>query len=123
MYKTGDLGKWRTDGSKLLDIMGRVDDQVKIKGFRVELDGVAAAIEVSSPDETVHARTNVERMESVPGVHSGAALLVDDELVGIYAPEEIDEACIRSACAKIQPYYACPTRYIKLREMPTTVNG
>ena len=47
MYKTGDLGQWRLDGSGLLDILGRNDDQVKVKGFRVELDGVGAAMEVS----------------------------------------------------------------------------
>lgn len=61
MFNTGDLGKWRPDGR--LDHLGRVDDQVKVKvgmsdilfgqsltdpqGFRVELDGVSAAMEVS----------------------------------------------------------------------------
>lgn len=45
MFNTGDLGRWRPDGQ--LDHLGRVDDQVKVKGFRVELDGVAAAMEVS----------------------------------------------------------------------------
>ena len=61
MFNTGDLGKWRADGT--LDHLGRVDDQVKVKvcytapspfqmlmsvmqGFRVELDGVSAAMEV-----------------------------------------------------------------------------
>ena len=39
MFNTGDLGRWRSDGR--LEHLGRVDDQVKIKGFRVELDGVA----------------------------------------------------------------------------------
>lgn len=46
MYNTGDLGRWRADGE--LEHMGRVDDQVKVKGFRVELDGVSAAMEVGS---------------------------------------------------------------------------
>jgi uncharacterized protein YijF (DUF1287 family) len=46
MFNTGDLGRWRPDGQ--LDHLGRVDDQVKVKGFRVELDGVAAAMEVSN---------------------------------------------------------------------------
>jgi len=47
MFNTGDLGRWRKDGQ--LDHMGRVDDQVKVKGFRVELDGVTAAMRASSP--------------------------------------------------------------------------
>lgn len=46
MFNTGDLGKWRMDGQ--LDHLGRTDDQVKVKGFRVELDGVATAMEVSN---------------------------------------------------------------------------
>ena len=44
MFNTGDLGRWRADGR--LEHLGRVDDQVKIKGFRVELDGVVSAMEV-----------------------------------------------------------------------------
>lgn len=44
MFNTGDLGRWRKDGQ--LDHLGRADDQVKVKGFRVELDGVAAAMRV-----------------------------------------------------------------------------
>lgn len=44
MFNTGDIVRWREDGS--LDTFGRSDDQVKIKGFRVELDGVSAVIEV-----------------------------------------------------------------------------
>lgn len=44
MFNTGDLGRWRPGGQ--LEHLGRIDDQVKVKGFRVELDGVAAAMEV-----------------------------------------------------------------------------
>ncbi len=46
MFNTGDLGHWRPDGQ--IDHLGRVDDQVKVKGFRVELDGVTTAMEVRS---------------------------------------------------------------------------
>lgn len=65
MFNTGDIGRWRDDGT--LEHLGRADDQVKIKvsarrhtsmqgslkrhlskGFRVELDGVSAAMEVST---------------------------------------------------------------------------
>jgi len=44
MFNTGDLASWNTDGS--LRHLGRIDDQVKVKGFRVELDSVITAVEV-----------------------------------------------------------------------------
>ncbi|KAG8796389.1 hypothetical protein FRC12_024565 [Ceratobasidium sp. 428] len=105
MYKTGDLGQWRNDGSGLLDVLGRTDDQAKIKGFRVELDGVAAT------------------METTAGVHSAVALLIDEELVGVYSPDSVDENAVMQACTNGQPYYARPSRYVKLSEMPMTSNG
>ena len=68
MFNTGDLCKWKEDGT--LEHLGRNDDQVKIKvcdetlevasvcvnatkGFRVELDGVSAVIEVRYPDGAI----------------------------------------------------------------------
>jgi acyl-coenzyme A synthetase/AMP-(fatty) acid ligase len=38
VYKTGDLGRTRTDGN--IEFLGRLDDQVKIRGYRVELQEI-----------------------------------------------------------------------------------
>ncbi|KAG5645161.1 hypothetical protein DXG03_006785 [Asterophora parasitica] len=62
MFNTGDLGRWRPDGQ--LEHLGRADDQVKVHGFRVELDGVGASL-----------RTH-------PEVHTSTALLIDGALWG-----------------------------------------
>jgi len=43
LYRTGDLAYWNTDGT--VQYVGRVDNQVKLRGFRVELDEIRLAIE------------------------------------------------------------------------------
>ncbi|KAK0212738.1 AMP-binding protein [Desarmillaria ectypa] len=103
MYNTGDIGKWRADGS--LDHLGRVDDQVKIKGFRVELDGVSAA------------------MQSCPEVTGACALLVEGELVGFYTPSEVAMVGVRDVVSRILPWYSVPTKFISIPSLPLTKNG
>jgi hypothetical protein len=103
MFNTGDLGVWRSDGQ--LDHRGRADDQVKVKGFRVELDGVGAAL-------CAH-----------PPVTDAVALLVGTELWGFVAPADVDLAAVRAAAARSQPYYAVPSQYLALPSFPHTKNG
>ncbi|CAE6451318.1 unnamed protein product [Rhizoctonia solani] len=83
----------------------RKEDRVKVKGFRVELYGVAAA------------------MKTTLGVEAAVALFIDGEIAGVFATDSVDGAVVRAACAKIQSYCACPFRYITISEMPTMTNG
>ncbi|PPQ69605.1 hypothetical protein CVT24_001361 [Panaeolus cyanescens] len=103
MFNTGDLGRWTSNGT--LEHLGRIDHQVKIKGFRVELDGVASA------------------METHPAVQAAVALLIDGELWGFYTPSNVSSEDVKAAAAKVQPYYAVPTRYLQLDDFPHTSNG
>lgn len=103
MYNTGDIGRWRADGS--IEMLGRVDDQVKVKGFRVELDGVSASL------------------ASAEGVFRAAALLIDGEIHGFICPSNCDMDAITRHLQRQQPYYAVPTHTHMLDDLPTTPNG
>ncbi|MGE0862777.1 MAG: non-ribosomal peptide synthase/polyketide synthase, partial [Vicinamibacterales bacterium] len=72
IYRTGDLGRWRHDGS--LEFIGRFDQQVKIRGFRVELGEVEAVI---ARHPSVHAAVVVD-VEREPG---------DRQIVAYVQPE------------------------------------
>ncbi|SJL05087.1 uncharacterized protein ARMOST_08459 [Armillaria ostoyae] len=103
MYNTGDIGKWREDGS--LDHLGRIDDQVKIKGFRVELDGISAA------------------MQSCPAVTGACAVLIGDELIGFYTPSSVDARSVQDAVCRILPWYSVPCKFLPIPALPLTKNG
>ncbi|KAI0535239.1 hypothetical protein GGR58DRAFT_515569 [Xylaria digitata] len=104
MFNTGDLGRWTKDGQ--LIPLGRKDDQVKIKGFRVELDGVSAAV------------------ESVPSVTKACALVVHDKLWAFYSgPDRLNEAEMSRIVGETLPYYAVPTQWMYIASIPFTPNG
>ncbi|KAL2755315.1 hypothetical protein ACRALDRAFT_1076991 [Sodiomyces alcalophilus JCM 7366] len=103
MYDTGDLCRWMPDGT--IDILGRADDQIKIKGFRVELDGVTAS------------------MNSCPAVGRAAALLIGDAIHGFVAPADCDLDALREHVKARQPYYAVPSKFHRLPALPLTANG
>ncbi|CAG8954990.1 hypothetical protein HYFRA_00008679 [Hymenoscyphus fraxineus] len=104
MFNTGDLCRWRPDGSIAHE--GRADDQVKIKGFRVELDSVAASI------------------EATPGVTKACAIFTEKVLWGFYTSAKfIDEATVKAVVAERQPYYAVPANFRFVESLPMTVNG
>ncbi|KAF2435911.1 acetyl-CoA synthetase-like protein [Tothia fuscella] len=104
MFNTGDLCKWRSDGT--LEHHGRIDDQVKVKGFRVELDGISAAV------------------EQYPGVVKASTLISNDMLHAFYcAPEDFEASAIREHVARLLPYYCVPDEIIYLPSIPLTPNG
>ncbi|MDQ1741764.1 MAG: hypothetical protein QOE23_103, partial [Pseudonocardiales bacterium] len=125
MYRTGDLVRRRADGS--LDYTGRADGQVKVRGFRVELGEVQAAL------------------LAVPGVREAAVLLREDHpgdkhlvgyLVGSGAGSGADSGAdsgrepgsdligaAREQLRRGLPDHLVPTRWVLLDRLPLTVNG
>ncbi|ORY16303.1 hypothetical protein BCR34DRAFT_622471 [Clohesyomyces aquaticus] len=104
MFNTGDLVQWRQDGS--LNTLGRIDEQVKVKGFRVELDGVSAVI------------------EDYPGITRACAALIDGTLHGFYTTMTfIDEDDLGKFVGRSLPYYSVPEHWNYLPAIPLTPNG
>ncbi|MFE0191075.1 amino acid adenylation domain-containing protein [Streptomyces sp. NPDC058989] len=109
MYRTGDLARWLSDGS--LEYLGRMDGQVKIRGNRVELGEVAAAL------------------GSVPGIRD--ALVVDrttaargTHLVGYYVADTAhDPVRLREHLARTLPGFMVPAYFLPIDAVPLTPNG
>lgn len=109
MYKTGDLGAWREDGSIIF--FGRKDYQVKINGFRIELGEIEnCLVEHVNIEEAVvlHKTSNSNRNFLC------AYLVAKTELF----PEEIQHFVSKSL-----PYYMVPSLYIQLKVFPRLHSG
>ncbi|SDQ24536.1 AMP-binding protein [Pseudovibrio sp. Tun.PSC04-5.I4] len=104
VFRTKDLGRWTETGE--LEHFGRVDDLVKIRGFRVELDGVSNTLEAT--DECDQAVT----------------LKFDNRnLVAFVSPATV---CTKTAAQSVKdklPYYCSPTLIVAMDELPRTPRG
>ena len=107
MYRTGDLVWWGADGQ--LRYLGRADEQVKIRGHRIELGEVRAALAgLDGVEQAV-----VIAREDRPG---------DKRLVA-YVTGTVEPAGVRGALAERLPAYMIPAAVVVVAELPLTPNG
>jgi acyl carrier protein len=107
MYRTGDLGRRLEDGQ--LEVLGRVDDQVKVRGFRVEPAEIEAALlQQDGIEETV-----------VLQMQDGEKGLIA-YLVSRVSP---DWKALRAGLASRLPSYMFPSAYVLVEKIPLLPNG
>ncbi|MBC7574446.1 MAG: amino acid adenylation domain-containing protein, partial [Herminiimonas sp.] len=107
MYKSGDLARYLADGS--IEYLGRIDNQVKIRGLRIELGEIESALAAQEGirDVLVLAR------EDVPGQQHLVAYLV-----GAVNAEQLRGVLLQSL-----PEYMVPAHFVQLDAFPLTSNG
>ena len=101
-YRTGDLARWRADGE--LEVLGRADFQIKVRGFRIE------------PGE----------VESVLGAHpdvSASVVVARGDRLVAYVVGGVDTAALREHAAAVLPDYMVPSVFMPMTELPLSAAG
>ncbi|MCX6366320.1 MAG: amino acid adenylation domain-containing protein [Armatimonadetes bacterium] len=107
LYRTGDLARWQPNGC--IEFLGRADAQVKIRGNRVELGELEAAL------------------CRLPGVHEAAALAPTDthgsRTLVAYVVAEVEPNTLKQALQLALPPYLVPSTIVSVDALPLNANG
>ncbi len=108
IYKSGDYARWTEEGD--VEILGRTDNQIKLRGLRIELGEVEAALAA------------VEGIKSVV-VKIGKIKNIEHLCAYFTADHPIDIVELKAELGKTLTKYMVPTAYLQMDKMPITPNG
>ena len=111
LYRTGDVARWRPDGQ--LEFVGRTDRQCKVRGFRVELEEIEAALR----GEESLAQAAVMVRHDEPAI---------ERLVGYVVPacgSRLDREALLASLARRLPDYMIPRTFVELPSLPLGRTG
>ncbi|MFK7784940.1 MAG: amino acid adenylation domain-containing protein [Crocinitomicaceae bacterium] len=115
LYKSGDLGKWLSNGE--IEFIGRKDDQVKIRGYRIELGEIETRIKEVPDVNEAHVVVGFQSEERPMLV--GCVTLNDQIAKNIL---EIESTALRVLSESL-PNYMVPERFLIVETIPVTHNG
>ena len=104
MYRTGDRGYWNAAGE--LVCLGRSDRQIKLRGYRLDLDGLETRIATALPS-----------LEGVAVARRG------EQLVAMVQPASINAADLRARLAALLPSWSVPNLVLPVARIPCTTAG
>ncbi len=110
LYKTGDWGRYLPDGN--LEYLGRIDNQVKLRGFRIELSEIELAL--NSHDSI---QTAIVRLREDSSSKRLVAYLV------LQSEQTLDVTTLRGYLKEKLPEYMVPAAFVVLDALPLTPNG
>ena len=111
LYRTGDRARWRSNGT--LEHLGRLDDQIKLRGFRIE----AGEIEAGIAQHPAVREVAVIAREDASGDKRLVAYLVAES-----PPADLPEQ-LRNLVRAASPEYMVPAHFVTLEALPRTPNG
>ncbi|TGB13250.1 non-ribosomal peptide synthetase [Streptomyces sp. MZ04] len=111
MYRTGDVVRWGADGD--LEFLGRLDDQVKVRGFRIELSEVETALRALP-----YVREAAVRVDGTDG-----GTWLSGYVVPAAGEQVPTTAVIKADLAAVLPDYMVPSAVSLLDALPLTANG
>ena len=109
IYKTGDLVKWLPDGN--IEFIGRIDNQVKVRGFRIELSEIDKQI----LDKFSEIKNSLSIIHNINNSKIICSYIVSDTKININK--------LKTNLEKILPSYMVPTFIMQLDELPLNING
>jgi len=104
IYRTGDIGRWLPTGD--LECFGRLDTQLKLRGYRIEPGEIEAAL------------------RKWTGIEEAVVVERGGQLIAFFVGEDsVDHAAIKRELARTLPQYMVPDVFVRLDELPLTTNG
>ncbi|TCP54572.1 amino acid adenylation domain-containing protein [Tumebacillus sp. BK434] len=103
LYRTGDMARWLP--GRIVQYLGRLDHQVKLRGFRIELSEIEAVL------------------NEHPSVARSVVSVWENDLAAYYIGDEVPVAELRNALKERLPIHMVPSFYMRLDELPFSPNG